>query len=395
MNWERIPEVQNFIRVLVAAVSSASLYSIDHTQVAKLCGEAHSRLREALGGEDDILLLLIDHELVYNGTPLDESMYTNKLVRILVSRGAGHLRIQRDVAPGELRALVAELSGRGTTEDAAFSTDNIRLGLVEMQAHEYGGREEVSGGYREGPALEEIPPREMETLLDIYECVRKHKRFTMSGISGIVSALINAFRRTSAPLLAIAPLRAMDEYTFTHSTNVSILNLAQAMAMGVDGPLLHDIGIAGMLHDVGKLFIPEEILVKTGKLTEAEWSIIKQHPVKGAHYLLNIPGVPRLAAVCAFEHHLKHDLSGYPHVRQDWRQSLCSQMTAISDLFDALRTRRPYRRPLEYDMIAVIMVENSGTGLHPVLTRNFLRVLAATAAAPHGETIVPPALTEN
>jgi len=375
MSWERIPQVLNCIRLLVSAVANASLYSIDHLQVTKLCNEALAYLRQAVGDEGEILLLLIDNELVYNGTPLDESMYTNKFVRILAAHGIGHVKIHRDVGLSELRALIADLARPGAPDVTPRSTENIRLGQVDIDTNGAGDRETVSEGYREKLEIEDIPAREMETLSEIYECARKHKKLTMAGISEIVSALISAFRRTSAPLLAIAPLRAMDEYTFTHSTNVSILNLAQAMAMGVEGPLLHDIGIAGMLHDIGKLFVPEEILTKPGKLDEAEWRIMKQHPIKGAHYLLNMPGVPRVAIVCSFEHHMKHDFSGYPEVRDGWRQNLCSQMTALSDLFDALRTKRPYHQPLGYDMIAAILADNSGTSLHPALTRNFLRVL--------------------
>ena len=109
------------------------------------------------------------------------------------------------------------------------------------------------------------------------------------------------------------------------------------MALGIDGQLLHDIGLAAMLHDMGKLFLPEEVLTKPGKLDEKEWELMKLHPVRGAQYLLSTPGVPQLAVITAYEHHMNYDLSGYPQVPQGWRQHLCSQMTTISDFFDALR----------------------------------------------------------
>ena len=105
--------------------------------------------------------------------------------------------------------------------------------------------------------------------------------------------------------MALVPLREMDEYTFTHSLNVCILNLAQGMSLGFKGQLLHDFGIAAMLHDVGKQFVPEEILNKPGNLEEDEWEFMRQHTLRGAEYLLNNPGIPRLAVICAFEHHMK------------------------------------------------------------------------------------------
>jgi response regulator RpfG family c-di-GMP phosphodiesterase len=86
--------------------------------------------------------------------------------------------------------------------------------------------------------------------------------------------------------------------------------------------------------------------------------------------------VPRLAITTAYEHHLKYNLSGYPKVQAGWQPNLCSQMTMISDFFDALRTRRSYREPMELRQIARMMWDMMGTDLHPVLTRNFLQIIS-------------------
>src|ERR1035437_3505404 len=103
---------------------------------------------------------------------------------------------------------------------------------------------------------------------------------------------------------------------------------------------------------------------------------MKQHPVKGASYMLKTPSVPRLAAIAAYEHHLNFNLRGYPNVSPDWQQNLCSHMTTISDFFDALRTRRPYREPVSLSEISGMMLDMMGTDLHPALTRNFLRIIS-------------------
>lgn len=144
------------------------------------------------------------------------------------------------------------------------------------------------------------------------------------------------------------------------------------MALGIKGEELHEIGVAALLHDTGKLYVPEEVLNKPGKLTDTEWESIRQHPQKGAEYLLENPGIPPLAVVVAYEHHMQYDNSGYPQVSKDWRQNICSQMTAISDFFDAMRTKRIYRDDLETNIIADQMAKMSGTALNPILTRNFL-----------------------
>jgi HD-GYP domain-containing protein (c-di-GMP phosphodiesterase class II) len=197
----------------------------------------------------------------------------------------------------------------------------------------------------------------------------------MAGILEIVRGFIAAVKYEADPLIALAPLRATDEYTFIHSMNICILNLAQAMPLGIEGPLLHDLGIAALLHDVGKFFVPDEILNKPGRLDEAEWKIIRRHPLMGAQYLLGTPGVPHLAVITAFEHHMKYDFTGYPEISGQWQQNLCSQMTAVSDIFDAMRTKRPYKEAMDMDMIKQRMLGLSGIDLHPALTGNLLKIL--------------------
>jgi len=221
-----------------------------------------------------------------------------------------------------------------------------------------------------------MPAEEIARLMEIYEAVKYRHKLKITGIFEIVSDFVDAFRQEGRSLLVLAALRETDTYTFTHSTNVCILNLAQAMALGIEGQLLNDIGVAGMLHDIGKLFIPEEILTKSGKLTQQEFELMQTHPARGARYLMESPGVPRLAIVNAFEHHLKYDLSGYPKVPPAWIQNICSQMTTISDFYDALRTKRPYRDALEQEVIRGYMLEILGSHLHPGLTRNFLRIIS-------------------
>jgi HD-GYP domain-containing protein (c-di-GMP phosphodiesterase class II) len=85
--------------------------------------------------------------------------------------------------------------------------------------------------------------------------------------------------------------------------------------------------------------------------------------------------VPRLAVVTAYEHHMKYNLGGYPRIAEGWQQNLCSQMTTVSDFYDALRTKRAYRGALEFETVAATMLDLAGTDLHPALTRNFLKVL--------------------
>jgi HD-GYP domain-containing protein (c-di-GMP phosphodiesterase class II) len=176
--------------------------------------------------------------------------------------------------------------------------------------------------------------------------------------------------------MALTPIRNLDEYTFTHSINVGILNIAQGMSMGITGDLLHDIGVAGMLHDAGKIFVDRTIIQKSGALNDEEFAVMKTHPFRGGQYLLGQEGVPKLAVISAFEHHMRYDLNGYPHPPEGWELNLCSQMTMISDTFDALRTRRIYKDPWDFPVVCGHMLSLAGSQLNEDLTINFLDILA-------------------
>lgn len=384
MSGAQTAAVHSFIRHLVTAASNAALYSPEHQQVTRLCSAALASLTEALGSDPEISLLLIDDQLVAAGQPLDNSMYINRLGQALKARGIGHLKLLRGVTPQELGQLVGSLAKAGDARREIRSTEHVRFGKVEVHLAQHyeqeGGGAIGTAETAKPPAVAEIPDEELARFMEIYEAMRKHQKLNVVGMFEIVSGFIEAFRQQADALMSLAPLRVLDEYTFTHSTNVCILNLAQAMALGIDGAALHDIGIAAMLHDIGKLSVPEDVLTKPGRLDDAEWEFIRQHPLKGAQYLLDTPGVPRLAVVTAYEHHMKYDGSGYPQVTPGWQQNLCSQMTTISDVFDALRTKRAYRDSMDFDRIAGMMLEMTGTDLHPLLTRNFLKVLTRISA---------------
>ncbi|MBT1073100.1 HD-GYP domain-containing protein [Pelotalea chapellei] len=364
--------ITGFIRHLLAATANASLYGMAHPQVRRLTSDAFESLLKALEDRQAFSLLVIDNELVVEGVPQEQSLFMGRFVQILTTRGIGHVKISAGISRQEVEGFIAGLARQGDSSHGMVSSEHLRLGRVKMRQEEEGAADPFNPRIK----IPEMPAHERAHFMDIYETVKKRRKLHMTGISEIVSGFVDVFRQEGKPLMVMAALRETDEYTFTHSTNVCILNMAQAMAMGIEGQMLNDIGIAAMLHDIGKLFVPEEILVKKGSLTLDEIEIMRKHPTKGARYLMDAPGVPRLAISTAFEHHMKFNFNGYPKVPAGWQQNLCSQMTNISDVFDALRTRRPYHEPMELPEIANIMLNIIGTDLHPVLTRNFLKIIS-------------------
>ena len=369
--------IHDFIRHLLSASAAAGLYSMSHQQVTRLVEVAHASLSKALEVRPDIAILEVDGELVIDAEPQPFTLVLDRFARLLQENGIGHLRFVSGVTLDELKDFIGILAKQD--DRPLGSGDHIRVGRVEMPelGSETGSLGAGAAGAGSGYfSLDGLQSVELSRLTEVYEAVKRNERLKPSSIAATVAELVDAFRREGEALLVMAALREKDEYTFTHNANVCILTMAQAMSLGIKGQLLNDIGMAAMLHDIGKMFIPDEILTKPGRLTDEEFAVMQGHPAKGARYLLETPGVPRLAAIVAYEHHMRDDLSGYPKPPQGWRLNMASQMTAISDIFDAMRTRRPYQPPKETGAIANLLLSKSGTEFPVPLIQNFLLLIA-------------------
>ena len=365
--------LQLFIRQITTAAANASLYQLDHPQVFNLCRQALEQLKILFSEQPEITLKTVENRLIYADRPVTNNLSVERLIDGFKHLNISYIKMTPGVSTEELLSLTGNLSKRRERGDSPRKTEHIQYGRVEVR---YRQHESAQEGYSSIADFSEISEQERDKFMDIYHGVRKKKQLNVVGITEIVADFVDTFATHSDVLLALAPLRSMDEYVYTHSTNICLLNLAQAKLLGIEGQLLNEIGIAAMLHDVGKMFISPDILNKQGKLEQEEWEIMQRHPQLGAEYLLNSPGVPRLAVITAYEHHIGYNGKGYPSTPHTWKLNTCSYMTSISDVYDALRTRRSYKEPLSFEQISAIMLDNAGKALHPEMTRSFLNALA-------------------
>jgi putative nucleotidyltransferase with HDIG domain len=157
--------------------------------------------------------------------------------------------------------------------------------------------------------------------------------------------------------------------------NVSILTMGQARGLGIDGPLLREFGLAALMHDIGKVKTPIEILNKPDKLTTAEFTIMKRHTVDGAEILRMTPEVPTLAPVVAFEHHLRMDGSGYPDAAKRVTLNIGTMLCSIADVYDAMRSQRAYQQAFPTDRILEVLKRSDGTQFDQHLVRRFVQLV--------------------
>lgn len=359
--------IQEVLRKISAALAAATLYSHDHQQVRSLVPQILDSLGWLLSEQKELTFLIVKKDLLFDGKPLERSPHTKRIARLLYSRNIGFIRFLSGITSEEVELLLRVAVGLDEAESFNTSAPHIEYGEVDTDDD----REMV----RPIARFAELTDEELESIGDFYEAIEDKGTLDIRELSSIIAGFASAFQQEANPLLALVPLRMEDEYTFTHSINVAILNIAQGTSLGLEEELLHDIGIAGMLHDAGKIFVDKEIIRKPGQLSDEEWEQMQQHPSRGAQYLMNQAGIPSLAILTAFEHHMRYDKAGYPNVPKDWQLNLCSQMTMISDTFDALRTRRSYKEPWDFPKISGLMLKLAGKQLNPYLVMNFLKVL--------------------
>jgi putative nucleotidyltransferase with HDIG domain len=156
--------------------------------------------------------------------------------------------------------------------------------------------------------------------------------------------------------------------------NVSILTMGQARGLGIDGPLLREFGLAALMHDIGKVRTPLEVLNKPDKLTDSEFVIMKRHVVDGAEILRMTPEVPALAPVIAFEHHLRADGSGYPPVKRP-SLNIGTMLCSIADVYDAMRSQRAYQQAHPTDRILEVLKRADGRQFDQHLVRRFVQLI--------------------
>jgi putative nucleotidyltransferase with HDIG domain len=190
-----------------------------------------------------------------------------------------------------------------------------------------------------------------------------------------VEGLAEAVTQNRTALVALTAMRNYDNYTFTHMVNVSILTMGQARALGIEGRLLREFGLSALMHDIGKVRTPKEILNKPDKLTDDEFVIMRRHTVDGAEILRRTPEMPILAPVVAFEHHLRLDGTGYPFGVRRESLNVGTMLCSISDIYDAMRSQRAYQQAFPTERILAVLKRNDGTQFDQHLVRRFVQLL--------------------
>lgn len=211
-----------------------------------------------------------------------------------------------------------------------------------------------------------------DTVQSTMENIKMGRGIDTKAIKQTVSASVdNIFHQPEAMLL-MSRLKSKDEYTSQHSLNVSVIAIALGNYVGLNQKQLNDVGLCGILHDMGKMLTPDEVLNKPGKLTEEEFTIMQKHPVDGHEILSSAEGIMHEAIHVAHAHHEWLNGTGYPQGLAGKDLSLYNRIVTIADAFDAITSDRVYKKGATIESALQIIHNHRGTAFDPVLATQFI-----------------------
>ncbi len=271
------------------------------------------------------------------------------------------------LTPADLAALVPQDAGSVLIESS------INIGLLG-QERPVGVPVTTSLG-DELPIAKRLYTEALAHVRGFVDDVRRGKDIDYREATPLVDNLIDSVFRNETACATLFKLRWFDEYTYTHSINVSILAIILGRHMDMDRPTLQKLGIAGLYHDVGKARVPEAILNKPGKLTEQEFQVMKGHPLEGYRIMEGQPGLDPEVSRAVLEHHERIDGTGYPRGLAKGKIGRFSRIISVVDVYDALTSRRVYKDPIPPAKALGMMYQWRDRDFTPQAIENFIRCM--------------------
>jgi len=355
------------------------LYQEDHPARDGAIETAFERLQELQEDSVHCTFTFIGEEVVFGERLLRDLKAWDWGPR-LAAAGIQRVEFTDHVDQDDFTVFVEETLARLTSGSAETASvrqtrpTHIRFGLVGIQ----------EGGTGDGPAeLAQLAAggmvislqEEADAVQWLHDELRSGSELHMLEAETIVRSLSVAMHGDQAFLIPLLRMKKSDEYTTTHALNVSILAMALAEYIGLGAREVRGFGISGLLHDLGKTRIPDDILNKPGKLTAEEREVMNSHTTEGARIILETEEQLDLAAVVAYEHHIKLDGGGYPKLKHKRACHPASDLVHVCDVFDALRTNRPYRSAWDSDRVIEYVREGAGTEFNPHLANAFVAMM--------------------
>lgn len=355
-------EAVRFLTAFAQALATMTLYADGHPARTRGVQQAFERLQRLQEEDPRPRFSFLGQDVVYGELALRELGDWDWGLR-LSNAGVQRLEFQRGTTLEEFELFLEEVLARLMLQAIDSSTrspekrSTIKFGAIGVK-----GTDEVV-------PLESVPVAkstyslgaEAETVQWMHREVQERGSLPLLEAESVVRSLSLAMHGDRQMVMPLLQMKEFDQYTTTHSLNVSVLTMGLAEWLGMGAKDVRAFGVAGLLHDLGKVRVPKDVLNKAGKLSDEEWTLMRRHPVDGAKIIYESDRDLDLAAAVAYEHHIMIDGNGYPRRHFERGVHRASKLVHVCDVYDALRTVRPYRESWEAERTLLHIEKQAGS----------------------------------
>ncbi len=379
LQQQLIAAAKTAFQQLATLIKSAQLYPPAHPSFLSAADQFYLTLEALLAKRSEAVYFFVAGELFFDtfSVPTEEPLAV--LIENFVQKEIGGIHFRTGVSRKEL-ASFAYLINRDRavlTAEGGLGALLVRDGVTHITIQtvlpfDIKGKEQNRTGKK--PA--EVFLDAIDTVKEMIQTTHAGKVVNIRKIQSTVYTMVDNIMDNRDAMIGLTSIKLYDEYTFAHSVNVSLLCIAMGAFLALEKPQIAAMGLAGMLHDIGKVNVPLQIINKPQALTDEEWEVMKRHPIEGAMILTTMSGVSPLAIVAAFEHHLHHDARGYPSISDFGEMHPFSQVVAIADAYDALTSSRVYYNiSTPPDEAVRVLLDKRGSNFNPMLVKAFVNLV--------------------
>ena len=355
---EHLPQVASLIAQLCTLAKEHQIYGAEHPRTAQgleAYTEQCAQVRQLPGVGDGLLVAYHNERFFLENVPLPLKGHDGALLREQLGVGdRTGFQLELDLTTAQFASVLETLTRRASPDDEAEEDVSscgfcwlTREQLHSLESSKIGGeRRHMIMNLDDLPINQTVYVNTMNALMRFMEECSTEEIGDMEEVAQASDDLVGQIKQMPERILPLTTIPYDDNFTYYHSLNVALLTLAAARLLFEDEELLRRVGRAAILHDIGKVDVPMEILHKPGRLTEAEAELVMRHPVVGARRLASVADTDMLSVTVAFGHHIKDNGQGYPKVSRNFRMGPITTLLEVADIFEALTANRPYKKAL-------------------------------------------------
>ena len=386
---------KKLLTAFYGAFRALKLYPIENEAVQQALTELHGLMAGLAAEEGAVELRVVGDFFFLNETRLrlDLTNFSTfgSFARALTDHGIGEVIVLNGVTRAEWAPFISLLLRPGAEEEP-YQAFLDRFEGVPVEHIDVKPEQDVEVEVEEEEALQAAKrtyAQSVKVARDVLTDARMGRAVNVRKVKRAVQGIVDQVLSNEPSMITMTTLRDFDEYTFTHCVNVAIFCVVIGQRLGLTKMQLYELGLGGLLHDIGKMRIGTEIINKPEGLSDEEWQELRQHPIEGLLHLFQMAGfsdVPYRQMLMAYEHHMKVDLSGYPENRRPRDPTLFSRIVAVADGFDAGTSVRSYQyEPWPPDEVLKEMRDNPRRGFDPLLVKALIN---ATGVYPVGTLVI-------